>query len=67
VTDLDPVTNQPVFRNYLLPTALGTNGKPVQRVRPNYQSEYVWNLDELTKLGATKSDYHTIECWFSKP
>jgi hypothetical protein len=67
--DLDPATGQPVFKNYLLPTTYfpDNKGQPVQRIRPNYQSEYVWNLDELIKLGATKSDYHTVESWFSVP
>ncbi|OQP62753.1 hypothetical protein A3860_27490 [Niastella vici] len=67
--DLDPATGQQVYKNYLLPaTFFGSNGgKPVYRIRPNYQSEYVWNLAELQRLGGTKSDYHTLECWFSLP
>ncbi|HEY8893464.1 MAG TPA: SusD/RagB family nutrient-binding outer membrane lipoprotein [Niastella sp.] len=65
-TDLDPVTTEPVYKNYTLPTTFA-NGKAAYRIRPNYQSEYVWNIDELAKWGGTKSDYHTIECWFSLP
>ncbi len=62
----DPDPAAPVYKDYLLPVTF-SQGFPAYRVRPNYQSEYVWNLDELTKLGGTKSDYHTLECWFSKP
>jgi len=65
-TDLDPATTEPVYKNYTLPTTFA-NGKAAYRIRPNYQSEYVWNIDELAKWGGTKSDYHTIECWFSLP
>lgn len=65
-TDIDPVTNEQVYKNYVLPTTFA-NGKAAYRIRPNYQSEYVWNIDELAKWGGTKSDYHTLECWFSKP
>lgn len=65
-TDNDPVTLEPVYKNYTLPLTFA-NGKAAYRIRPNYQSEYVWNLDELAKWGGNKSDYHTIECWFSLP
>jgi hypothetical protein len=43
------------------------NNKLVQRVRPRYNSEYLWNVGELTKIGATALDYHTVPVWFSKP
>jgi hypothetical protein len=43
------------------------NNKLVQRVRPRYNSEYLWNFSELTKIGATAIDYHTVPVWFSKP
>lgn len=64
--DNDPVTLEPVYKNYTLPLTFA-NGKAAYRIRPNYQSEYVWNINELAKWGGTKSDYHTIECWFSLP
>jgi hypothetical protein len=66
-TDADPLFPLiPVYRGYTLPTGFA-QGKPAYRIRPNYFSEYVWNLEELTKYGGNKSDYHTLECWFSQP
>jgi hypothetical protein len=72
-TDLDPavpgnaITSQ-VYRNFTLPVVAAENfGKPVYRVRPRFNSEYVWNRDELLRIGALNGDYHTYECWFSKP
>ncbi|WP_029268564.1 SusD/RagB family nutrient-binding outer membrane lipoprotein [Flavobacterium sp. KJJ] len=43
------------------------NGKLPYRVRPRFNSEYVWNFDALKAIGADKVDYHTVEMWFSKP
>lgn len=42
-------------------------GKVVQRVRPRYNSEYLWNVTELAKIGALDADYHTKPVWFSLP
>ena len=42
-------------------------GKLVQRARPRYNSEYLWNVAELQKIGGLALDYHTIPVWFSKP
>jgi hypothetical protein len=42
-------------------------GKLVQRLRPRYNSEYLWNVGELQKIGALATDYHTIPVWFTKP
>ncbi len=68
-TDLDPATGKPVYADFPVPsgTALYVNngGKPVYRVRPRLNSEYVWNLNELIRIGADKNDYHVKECWFS--
>lgn len=68
-TDLDPATGTQVYLNFVIPSPLdGTNlNKPVYRARPRYNSEYVWNRDELAKFGGLNIDYHTYECWFSKP
>lgn len=43
------------------------NNKLVYRVRPRFNSEYVWNILELQRIGATTLDYHTKEMWFSQP
>lgn len=72
-TDLDPATGQQVYRNFQLPPAAGSSffadnlNKPAYRVRPRFNSEYVWNLDQLKLFGGDKADFHTYECWFSKP
>jgi hypothetical protein len=68
-TDIDPATNEQVFKNFVLPSPYFTdnNAKPAYRVRPRFNSEYVWNLDELKRIGADKADYHTYETWVTKP
>lgn len=69
--DTDPQTGQQVYRDFALPNVIFADnaGKTVQRVRPRYNSEYVWNMNELIRIGAdpSKLDYHTRECWFSMP
>jgi hypothetical protein len=73
--DLDPATGKSVYAefippptspiNYLVST---NNGKWVYRCRPRYNSEYLYNIPELTRIGAYQnSDYNTYECWFSQP
>lgn len=66
--DIDPQTGEPVYRTFLFPAtfAVDNNGLPVQRVRPRYNSEYVWNIQALRNVGALNPDYHTYEMWFSK-
>ncbi len=59
-----------VYTGFALPptTSLYTDngGKPAYRMRPRYNSEYVWNLKSLAVYGGDKPDYHTVEQWFSK-
>ncbi|GAB2543262.1 SusD/RagB family nutrient-binding outer membrane lipoprotein [Rufibacter soli] len=61
-----------VFKGYKLPTDANVaffasnNGKPAYRVRPRYNSEYIWNVEALRRIGALNADYHTYEMWFSK-
>lgn len=70
-TEIDPVTSLPtqVYLGFTIPTTLAVEnlGKPVYRVRPRYNSEYVWNRDELLRIGALNVDYHTYEPWFIQP
>lgn len=72
-TDFDPDqlnagVQVQVYKNFTLPTFAAENsGRPAYRERPRYNSEYVWNLDELKRLGALNTNYHTYECWFSLP
>ena len=58
-----------IFKDYVPVASLhpDNGGKLVQRVRPRYNSEYLWNFAELQKIGATATDYHTVPVWFSKP
>ncbi len=67
--DIDPTTSLPVYKNFTFPAsfAVDNNNKPAQRVRPRYNSEYVWNIPALRAIGALNADYHTYEMWFSKP
>lgn len=60
-----------VYRDFVPPTGADlwpeNNNKLVYRVRYRFNSEYVWNILELQKLGADAIDWHTKETWFSKP
>lgn len=60
-----------VYRDFTPPSGSDlwpeNNSKLVYRVRYRFNSEYVWNLLELQKLGADAIDWHTKEVWFSKP
>ncbi len=68
-TDLDPSTGNQVYRDFVIPTDLFPDnmGLPVQRMRPRFNSEYVWNILELGRIGATQNDYHVKEMWITKP
>lgn len=72
--DVDPSTGHQVYSafmppptspiNYLIST---NNGKYVYRARPRYNSEYLYDIPELTRIGALNPDYNTYELWFSQP
>jgi hypothetical protein len=55
-----------VYTGFTLPATLfvANSGKPVYRLRPRYNSEFVWNLEALNRIGATDDDFHTKELWF---
>ena len=45
-------------------------GKLVQRLRPRYNSEYVWNreaLAKITPISGLAADYQTSELWITQP
>ncbi|GAB3203404.1 hypothetical protein ABID22_000844 [Pontibacter aydingkolensis] len=71
--EIDNDASDNVFRGFILPTDAGlqfysTNGgKPAYRVRPRYNSEYVWNIEALRTIGGLETNYHTKEMWFSSP
>src|SRR6267142_172672 len=68
--DADPVTGNQVYANFVVPSGINiyaTNGgKPVYRCKPRYNSEYLYDVPELTRIGAENPDYNTYECWFSQ-
>jgi hypothetical protein len=68
-TDLDPQTGQQVYPGFAIPTNLYPDnaGKPVYRIRPRYNSEYVWNREALEAIGGLATDYHTKPLWITEP
>ena len=58
-----------VYKGFVIPNPLyiDNNNKVVYRLRPRYNSEYVWNLDALKKIGADLPDFHTTKLWFLEP
>ncbi|WP_188931049.1 SusD/RagB family nutrient-binding outer membrane lipoprotein [Puia dinghuensis] len=69
-TDLDPVTGNQVYANLVVPSGIylyPTNaGKLVYRCKPRYNSEYLYDVPELTRIGAENPNYNTYEMWFSQ-
>jgi Starch-binding associating with outer membrane len=68
-TDTDPVSGIEVFRGFSPPVNLYSDngGKVVQRIRPRYNSEYVWNRAALDVIGGLALDYHTKPMWIIQP
>jgi hypothetical protein len=60
-----------VYNQFTPPS--GTNlypdnlNKLCNRIRPRYNSEYIWNVVALDGIGARTADYHTKPCWFQLP
>ena len=71
--DLDPATGRSVYFPFMPPSGNdlwpdnGGDGNWTYRIRPRYNSEYIWNITELIVIGAEKINYHTKEMWFSLP
>jgi len=68
-TETDLVSGIKVFRGFTPPAVLfGDNGgKLAQRVRPRYNSEYIWNRPGLLAIGGLDVDYHTKLLWITEP
>ena len=70
-TDIDPSTSNQVYAGFTPPSGsnliASNNGKLVYRCRPRYNSEYLYNIPELTRLGALALDYNTVQPWFTLP
>jgi hypothetical protein len=68
--DPDPVTGNQVYANLVVPSGIylyPTNGGAlVYRCKPRYNSEYLYDVPELTRIGAENPNYNTYECWFSQ-
>ncbi len=67
--DLD--NGLPVYRDFVPPTGAelwpDNQGELVYRARPRYNSEYLYNVSELERIGAIALNYHTKKVWFSLP
>jgi hypothetical protein len=65
----DSKGNNPYVNAFFFPASFSADngGKPAQRTRPRYNSEYLWNVEALKKIGADKVDYHTYKMWFTEP
>jgi hypothetical protein len=68
-TDIDPASGKQVFLDFVPPTNLypDNGGKIVQRIRPRFNSEYVWNRGGLDAIGGLALDYHTKPLWITQP
>jgi hypothetical protein len=74
-TDIDPASGRQVFPGYAPPATLyaGNAGKVVQRIRPRFNSEYVWNQTGLRAIptgdpeGGMAADYQTVPMWIIQP
>jgi hypothetical protein len=69
-TDPDPSGTGQVYADFVPPSGIdlfiNNNGKLAYRARPRYNSEYLYNVDELKRIGALELDYNTKEMWFTE-
>jgi len=68
-TDTELATGQQIYPGFELPQTLDTRNEnqPVYRLRPRYNSEYVWNAASLDAIGALALNYHTKPLWIVTP
>jgi hypothetical protein len=68
-TDIDPASGRQVFPGFAPPTTLYADnaGKLVYRLRPRFNSEYVWNRPGLDAIGGLAADYQTKPTWIIQP
>jgi hypothetical protein len=68
-TDVDPSGASQVFPGFTIPTNLfpDNSGAVVHRLRPRFNSEYVWNRAALEAIGGLAADYHTKPLWITQP
>lgn len=72
--DSDPSGAGQVYAEFTPPSGSDlfqdNNGELIYRYYPRYNSEYVWNINELTRIGATDNNYHADpqeKIWFALP
>jgi Starch-binding associating with outer membrane len=69
--DVETGTARQVYTDFAPPSTadlfINNNGKLIYRVRPRFNSEFLYNIDALTTIGALALDFHTKEQWFSQP
>jgi hypothetical protein len=70
-TDLDPATGKQIYPGFTPPNSTilypDNGGKVAERIRPRYNSEYVWNIPGLSAIGGLALDYHTKPLWITQP
>lgn len=70
--DFDPATGKKVYAGFTPPSGanlISTNlGNLTYRMRPRFNSEYLYNIPELTRIGAYQfPEYNTYKNWFAIP
>ncbi|HEV7782659.1 MAG TPA: SusD/RagB family nutrient-binding outer membrane lipoprotein, partial [Chitinophagaceae bacterium] len=70
--DIDPSTGKKVYAGFTPPAGanlVSTNlGQYTYRMRPRFNSEYLYNIPELTRVGAYQfPEYNTFKNWFALP
>jgi Starch-binding associating with outer membrane len=67
--DIDPATTKQVYAGFITPgtSLVSTNlGKLTYLMRPRFNSEYLYDIPELTRIGAYQNaDYNTFLPWFA--
>ncbi len=68
-TEIDPASGKQVFPGFATPTVLfpDNGGRIAHRIRPRFNSEYIWNIPGLEAIGGTALDYHTKPLWITQP
>ena len=70
--DIDPLTTKQVYPGFIPPSGanlVSTNlGNLTYRMRPRFNSEYLYDIPELTRVGAYQyPEYNTFKPWFAIP
>src|SRR4029078_9397325 len=71
-TDPDPVTTKQIYAGFTPPSGsnlISTNlGQLTYRMRPRFNSEYLYDVASLTAIGAYQyPNYNTFKPWFAQP